>query len=78
MGYIRHTNEIRHRIFAKCVTFPLSEPNHTAGRGLTLRVEVSIMSINKAIVVGNLCRDPEVRALPSGQNVAMQIMPKSA
>jgi single-strand DNA-binding protein len=28
------------------------------------------VSINKAIVVGNLGRDPEVRALPSGQNVA--------
>ena len=28
------------------------------------------MSINKAIVVGNLGSDPEVRALPSGQNVA--------
>jgi hypothetical protein len=28
------------------------------------------MSINKAIVVGNLGRDPEVRALTSGQNVA--------
>ncbi|HLV93641.1 MAG TPA: single-stranded DNA-binding protein [Candidatus Acidoferrales bacterium] len=28
------------------------------------------MSINKAIVVGNLGRDPEVRALPSGQSVA--------
>jgi single-strand DNA-binding protein len=28
------------------------------------------MSINKAIVVGNLGRDPEVRSLPSGQNVA--------
>jgi single-strand DNA-binding protein len=28
------------------------------------------MSINKAIVVGNLGRDPEVRVLPSGQNVA--------
>src|SRR3984893_8583195 len=34
------------------------------------RSEVSVMSINKAIVVGNLGRDPEVRALPSGQNVA--------
>jgi single-strand DNA-binding protein len=33
-------------------------------------LEVSVMSINKAIVVGNLGRDPEVRALPSGQNVA--------
>ena len=28
------------------------------------------MSINKAIRVGNLGRDPEVRALPSGQSVA--------
>ena len=28
------------------------------------------MSVNKAIVIGNLGRDPEVRALPSGQNVA--------
>jgi single-strand DNA-binding protein len=27
------------------------------------------MSINKAIVVGNLGRDPEMRCLPSGQNV---------
>jgi hypothetical protein len=33
-------------------------------------LEVSVMYINKAIVVGNLGRDPEVRALPSGQNVA--------
>src|SRR5262249_9502385 len=32
--------------------------------------EVIVMSINKAIVVGNLGRDPEVRALPSGQSVA--------
>ena len=28
------------------------------------------MSINKVIVIGNLGRDPEVRSLPSGQNVA--------
>ena len=28
------------------------------------------MSINKAIVVGNLGRDPEIRALPLGQSVA--------
>ena len=27
------------------------------------------MSVNKAIVVGNLGRDPEVPALPSGQSV---------
>jgi single-strand DNA-binding protein len=28
------------------------------------------MSVNKVIVIGNLGRDPEVRGLPSGQNVA--------
>jgi single-strand DNA-binding protein len=28
------------------------------------------MSVNKAILVGNLGRDPEVRYLPSGQSVA--------
>ena len=28
------------------------------------------MSINKAIVVGNLGANPDIRALPSGQNVA--------
>ena len=28
------------------------------------------MSVNKAIIIGNLGRDPEVRALPSGQSVA--------
>ena len=28
------------------------------------------MSVNKVIVVGNLGRDPDVRALPSGQSVA--------
>ena len=28
------------------------------------------MSVNKAIVAGNLGRDPEIRALPSGQSVA--------
>jgi single-strand DNA-binding protein len=28
------------------------------------------MSVNKAIVIGNLGRDPKVRALPSGQSVA--------
>ena len=28
------------------------------------------MSINKAIVVGHLGRDPEIRALPSGQSIA--------
>lgn len=28
------------------------------------------MYINKALIYGNLTRDPEIRALPSGQNVA--------
>ena len=28
------------------------------------------MNLNKAIIVGRLTRDPEVRALPSGQSVA--------
>ncbi len=28
------------------------------------------MAINKAIVIGNLGANPEIRALPSGQNVA--------
>ena len=28
------------------------------------------MSVNKVIIIGNLGRDPEVRSLPSGQNVA--------
>jgi single-strand DNA-binding protein len=28
------------------------------------------VSVNKVIVVGNLGRDPDVRALPSGQSVA--------
>ena len=29
----------------------------------------NIMSVNKVILVGNLGREPELRALPSGQNV---------
>ena len=28
------------------------------------------MNLNKAFIIGNLTRDPEVRALPSGANVA--------
>ena len=28
------------------------------------------MSVNKAIVIGNLGANPDIRALPSGQNVA--------
>ena len=28
------------------------------------------MNVNKAIVLGNVTRDPEIRSLPSGQNVA--------
>jgi single-strand DNA-binding protein len=34
------------------------------------RTEVMAMAINKVIVIGNLGANPEVRALPSGQNVA--------
>src|SRR5271163_4808374 len=29
-----------------------------------------VMSVNKVIVIGNLGANPEIRALPSGQNVA--------
>ena len=29
------------------------------------------MSVNRAIVVGNLGRDPEIRALPSGQSFSL-------
>jgi len=36
------------------------------------------MSVNKVIVIGNLGRDPEVRALPSGQNVANLSLATSA
>jgi len=28
------------------------------------------MNVNKAIILGNVTRDPEIRSLPSGQNVA--------
>ena len=28
------------------------------------------MNFNKAFILGNVTRDPEVRTLPSGQNVA--------
>ena len=28
------------------------------------------MNLNKAMIIGNLTRDPEVRTIPSGQNVA--------
>lgn len=28
------------------------------------------MNVNKAIILGNVTRDPELRSLPSGQNVA--------
>src|SRR5579859_887063 len=39
-----------------------------SGRKRTRRFVV--MSVNKVIVIGNLGANPEVRALPSGQNVA--------
>jgi single-strand DNA-binding protein len=28
------------------------------------------MNVNKAIILGNVTRDPEIRSLPSGQNIA--------
>jgi len=34
------------------------------------RTEVMAMAINKVIVIGNLGANPNIRALPSGQNVA--------
>jgi single-strand DNA-binding protein len=34
------------------------------------RTEVMAMAINKVIVIGNLGANPDIRALPSGQNVA--------
>jgi single-strand DNA-binding protein len=34
------------------------------------RTEVMAMAINKVIVIGNLGAKPDIRALPSGQNVA--------
>jgi len=40
------------------------------GSGRKQGVEDKTMAVNKAIVVGNLGADPQVRALPSGQNVA--------
>src|ERR1700687_3055469 len=45
----------------------LSGP-HTSGRKRTRRFVV--MSVNKVIVIGNLGANPNIRALPSGQNVA--------
>src|SRR5208282_4566543 len=40
------------------------------GSGRKKRMEDKTMAVNKAIVIGNLGMDPQVRALPSGQNVA--------
>src|ERR1700692_1544294 len=41
---------------------------NTSGRKRTRRFVV--MSVNKVIVIGNLGANPNIRALPSGQNVA--------
>jgi single-strand DNA-binding protein len=40
------------------------------GSGRKQGAEEKTMAVNKAIVIGNLGADPQVRALPSGQNVA--------
>src|SRR5208282_1814087 len=39
------------------------------GSGRKQGVEDKTMAVNKAIVIGNLGADPQVHALPSGQNV---------
>jgi single-strand DNA-binding protein len=41
-----------------------------SGRNKTKEMEVTAMTINKVIVIGNLGANPVVRALPSGQKVA--------
>src|SRR6266478_372036 len=41
---------------------------NTSGRKRTRRF--AVMSVNKVIVIGNLGANPNIRALPSGQNVA--------
>src|SRR6202451_367360 len=67
-GRLRHSLRSRRKGRTRC-----QRPPDRRRRVLTKQrkeLEVSVMSINKAIVVGNLGRDPEVRALPSGQNVA--------
>jgi len=40
------------------------------GSGRKQGVEDGTMAVNKAIVIGNLGADPQVRVLPSGQNAA--------
>ncbi len=40
------------------------------GKRAQTNKEVRVMSVNKVIVIGNLGAKPDIRALPSGQNVA--------
>src|ERR1700737_4186549 len=47
-----------------------STPCPMTGSGRRRTRRFVVMSVNKVIVIGNLGANPEVRALPSGQNVA--------
>jgi len=37
---------------------------------LKLNFKQNMVNLNKVMIMGNLCRDPELKALPSGANVA--------
>ncbi len=44
--------------------------HHTRGRDhLIYKTDISRMYLNHVLIMGNMARDPELRALPSGQNV---------
>src|SRR5579864_2731841 len=47
-----------------------STPCPTTGGGRIRTRRFVVMSVNKVIVIGNLGANPDIRALPSGQNVA--------
>jgi single-strand DNA-binding protein len=40
-----------------------------SAHGVCVINQENVMSVNKVILVGNLGREPELRALPSGQSV---------
>src|ERR1700676_3731155 len=47
-----------------------STPSPMTGSGHKRTRRFVVMSVNKVIVIGNLGANPNIRALPSGQNVA--------
>src|SRR5258707_3077437 len=47
-----------------------STPCPMTGSGRKRTRRFVVMSVNKVIVIGNLGANPNIRALPSGQNVA--------